>query len=154
MDPETVFLIFIPPLLYRAALLTSWRDFRRHLTSILSLAIGFLLATVGIVAVAAHALTPEFTWATAFVLGAIVSPPDAIAAIAVMRRLGVPRSLVSILEGEGLVNDATAIVAYRMAMTAVVAGSFSIRDASLHSLVSAAGGVAVGLVGALGIGGL
>ena len=149
MDPETVFLIFIPPLLYRAALLTSWRDFRRHLSSILSLAIGFLLATIGVVAVAAHFLTPEFTWPTAFVLGAIVSPPDAVAAVAVMRRLRVPRSLVTILEGEALLNDATALVAYRMAMGAVLAGSFSVAAGSLHFVVAAVGGVLFGFVAAL-----
>src|SRR5258705_13768950 len=86
VDPEPLFLIFIPPLLYRAAILTSWRDFRSHLRAILTLAVGMLLATVAVVAVVAHALTPEFTWATAFVLGAIISPPDAVAAVAVMRR--------------------------------------------------------------------
>jgi CPA1 family monovalent cation:H+ antiporter len=154
MDPETVFIVFIPPLLYRAALLTSWRDFRRHLTSILTLAIGLLLATVGLVAVTVHALSPEFTWATAFVLGAIVSPPDAVAAVAVMRRLGVPKSLVTILEGEGLVNDATALVAYRMAMGAVVAGSFSLPAAGLHFVIAAAGGVVIGFAAALVVIGL
>jgi CPA1 family monovalent cation:H+ antiporter len=154
LDPETVFLVFIPPLLYRAAILTAWRDFRRHLMSILTLAIGLLLATVGIVAVTVHALTPEFTWATAFVLGAIVSPPDAVAAVAVMRRLGVPRAFVAILEGEGLVNDATALVAYRMAMGAVVAGSFSLPAAGLHFVFAAAGGVAIGFAAALLVMGL
>jgi CPA1 family monovalent cation:H+ antiporter len=149
MDPETIFLVFIPPLLYRAALLTSWRDFRRHLSSILSLAIGFLLVTAGAVAVTAHALSPEFTWPTAFVLGAIISPPDAVAAVAVMRRLGVPRTLVTILEGEGLVNDATALVAYRMALAAVVAGTFSAASAGVHFVVAAAGGVAIGWAAAL-----
>lgn len=149
LDPETVFLIFIPPLLYRASILTSWRDFRLHLRAILTLAVGLLLATVGAVAVTAKALSPEFTWATAFVLGAIVSPPDAIAAIAVMRRLGVPRSVVTILEGEVLVNDATALVAYRMAMAAVVAGTFSVRDASVRFLVAASGGIALGFAVAL-----
>jgi CPA1 family monovalent cation:H+ antiporter len=149
MDPEAVFLIFIPPLLYRAAILSSWRDFRRHLRAILTLAIGLLLATVAAVAIVAHSLSNEFTWATAFVLGAIVSPPDAVAAIAVMRRLGVPSSLVSLLEGEGLVNDATALVAYRAAMAAVVAGSFSIPQASLHFLLAAAGGVGIGFAAAL-----
>lgn len=149
IDPEAVFLIFIPPLLYRAAILSSWRDFRRHLRAILTLAVGLLLVTVGAVAVVAHALSTEFTWATAFVLGAIISPPDAVAAIAVMRRLGVPSSLVSLLEGEGLVNDAIAIVAYRTAMAAVVAGSFSIPQASLHFVLAAAGGVAIGFAAAL-----
>lgn len=148
LDPETVFLVFIPPLLYRASILTSWRDFRDHLRAILMLAIVVLLATVAIVAVAVKAISTEFTWAAAFVLGAIVSPPDAVAAIAVMRRLGVPRSIVTILEGEGLVNDATALVAYRMAMTAVLAGTFSIPQASLRFLTSAAGGIGIGLAAA------
>jgi len=149
MDPEAVFLLFIPPLLYRAALLTSWRDFRSHLRAILTLAVGVLLGTVAAVAAVAHSLTSEFTWASAFVLGAIVSPPDAVAAVAVMRRLGVPRSVVTILEGEGLVNDATALVAYRMAMGAVVAGGFSVGQASVQFLISAAGGIAIGIAAAL-----
>ena len=144
LDPEAVFLIFIPPLLYRASLLTSWRDFRSHLRAILTLAVGILLMTVAAVAVVAHSLTSEFTWASAFVLGAIVSPPDAVAAVAVMRRLGVPRNVVTILEGEGLVNDATALVAYRMAMTAVVAGGFSVAHASVQFLIAASGGIAIG----------
>ncbi|HLY09856.1 MAG TPA: Na+/H+ antiporter [Planctomycetota bacterium] len=144
MDPEAVFLVFIPPLLYRAAILTSWRDFRSHLRAILTMAVIILLGTVAAVAAVAHSMTSEFTWASAFILGAIVSPPDAVAATAVMRRLGVPRSVVTILEGEGLVNDATALVAYRMAMAAVVAGSFSVTQASLWFLGAASGGIAIG----------
>lgn len=144
MDPETVFLVFIPPLLYRAALLTSWRDFRAHLRAILTMAVIMLLGTVAAVAAVAHSLTNEFTWASAFVLGAIVSPPDAVAAVAVMRRLGVPRSVVTILEGEGLVNDATALVAYRLAMTAVVTGTFTVAQATGWFLIAAAGGIGMG----------
>ena len=149
MDPESVFLLFIPPLLYRAALLTAWRDFRSHLRAILTLAVGVLLGTVAIVAAVAHSLTTEFTWGAAFVLGAIISPPDAVAAVAVMRRLGVPRSVVTILEGEGLVNDAVALVAYRMAMTAIVAGGFSVGEASWRFALAAAGGIAIGFAAAL-----
>jgi CPA1 family monovalent cation:H+ antiporter len=144
MDPETVFLVFIPPLLYRAALMTSWRDFRAHIRAILTMAVLVLLGTVAAVAYAAHALTSEFTWAAAFVLGAIVSPPDAVAAVAVMRRLGVPRSVVTILEGEGLVNDATALVAYRMAMTAVVTGGFTVAQGAAWFAMAAVGGIAIG----------
>lgn len=144
MDPETVFLVFIPPLLYRAALLTSWRDFRSHLRAILTMAVLILLGTVAAVAAVAHSLTAEFTWASAFILGAIVSPPDAVAAVAVMRRLGVPRSVVTILEGEGLVNDATALVAFRVAMTAVVTGTFSASQAAVGFVIAAAGGIAIG----------
>lgn len=148
MDPEAVFLIFIPPLLYRAALLTSWRDFRSHLRAIITLAVGVLLGTVAVVAAVAHSLTPEFSWGAAFVLGAIISPPDAIAAVAVMRRLGVPRSVVTILEGEGLVNDAVALVSYRVAMTAIVAGGFSVGEASWRFLGGAAGGIGIGFAAA------
>jgi len=144
LDPETVFFVFIPPLLYRAALMTSWRDFRSHLRAILTMAVLMLLGTVAAVAVVAHSLTTDFTWASAFVLGAIISPPDAVAAVAVMRRLGVPRSVVTILEGEGLVNDATALVAYRMAMTAVVTGGFTVAQGAGWFLMAAAGGIAIG----------
>lgn len=151
IDPESVFLIFIPPLLFRAATLTSWRDFKAHLRAILMLAVVVLLGTVAAVAAVAHWLTPEFTWAAAFVLGAIIAPPDAVAAVAVMRRLGVPRSVTTILEGEGLVNDAVALVAYRMAMGAVVAGTFSASEAGIHFLIAGAGGIAVGFVVALGV---
>jgi CPA1 family monovalent cation:H+ antiporter len=144
LDPETVFFVFIPPLLYRAALLTSWRDFRSHLRAILTMAVLMLLGTVAAVAAVAHSLTTEFTWASAFVLGAIISPPDAVAAVAVMRRLGVPRSVVTILEGEGLVNDAVALVAYRMAMTAVVTGGFTVAQGAMWFVTAAAGGIAIG----------
>src|SRR3712207_5702193 len=97
------------------------------------------------VALAAHALVPGLPWAAAFVLGAIVSPTDPLAAATIMRRLGVPRRLVSMVEGEGLFNDATALVAYRVAVAAVVAGSFSLADAGLRFAVGAVGGVAIGL---------
>jgi Na+/H+ antiporter len=145
MDPEAVFVIFVPPLLYWAALTSSLRDIRRHLRSILLLAIGLVLATIAVTAGVARALTPEFTWPAALVLGAIVSPPDAVAAVSVMRRLGVPRTIVTILEGEGLVNDAVALVAYRMAVAAAVTGTFSAGGAALRILVAAPGGILVGL---------
>jgi len=98
------------------------------------------------VAWVAHALVPGLPWAAAFVLGAIVSPTDPLAAATIMRRLGVPRRLVSAVEGEGLFNDATALVAYRVAVAAVVAGSFSVAEAGLRFVLGAAGGVAIGLV--------
>jgi CPA1 family monovalent cation:H+ antiporter len=144
-DPEAVFLIFVPPLLYWASITASFRDLRRNMRSILLLGTGLVLASMAAVAGLAHALTSEFTWAAAFVLGAIVSPPDAVAAIAVMRRLGVPRQVETILEGEGLVNDAVALVAYRMAVEAGVTGSFSVSKAALRMLVAAPGGILIGL---------
>jgi Na+/H+ antiporter len=145
LDPDVVFLVFVPPLLYAAAITTSLRDFRRSLRPIVLNSVGLVLATMAAVAAVARALAPELTWPAAFVLGAIVSPPDPVAVVAVTRRLGVPRVVVTILEGEGLVNDATALVAYRMAVAAVVAGTFSLGAATLGFVLRGAGGVLVGL---------
>src|SRR5919197_1359188 len=107
-DPDALFIIFVPPLLYWAALTTSLRDFRAHFWPIARYGTLVVVLTIVAVAVVAHALTPEFSWAAAFTLGAIVSPPDPVAAIAVLRTIGAQRALTTILEGEGLVNDATA----------------------------------------------
>jgi CPA1 family monovalent cation:H+ antiporter len=145
LDPEAVFLVFVPPLLYWTALTASYRDFKRYFLSISLLAVGLVIATMVAVAAVAHWLVPELTWPAAFVLGAIVSPPDPVAAIAVTRSLPVPKSIVTILEGEGLVNDATAIVAFRMAIAAVTSGTFSMWEAGFHFLGAGLGGVAVGL---------
>jgi CPA1 family monovalent cation:H+ antiporter len=145
VDPEVVFLVFVPPLLYWTAFTTSFRDFKRELGSIARLGVLLVLVTIGAVAGVAHALSPEFTWPAAFALAAIVSPPDPIAATAVMRPLGAPSALVSILEGEGLVNDATALVVYRVAVTAAVTGYFWPTRAGVGLLVGGAGGVAIGL---------
>jgi len=143
LDPELVFLLFLPPLLYVSALFTSWRDFRANVRAISLLAVGLVLMTTLVVAAVVHTVT-ELPWAAAFVLGAIVSPTDAIAATTVAQRLGVPRRIVTILEGESLVNDATGIVAYRVAVAAVITGAFSVWEASLQFVVGAVGGVAVG----------
>lgn len=151
LDPDVVFLVFVPPLLYWAALNSSYRDFRRNLRSISLLAVGLVLATVCAVAVVAHAVVPGMGWASAFMLGAIVSPTDAVAATSVARRLGVSRNAITILEGESLVNDATALVAYRMAVGAVAAGSFSLGSAVVSWLVAAGGGVAIGLIAGLAV---
>ena len=143
LDPELVFLLFLPPLLYVSAIFTSWRDFRANVRAISLLAVGLVLMTTFVVAAVVHAVT-GLPWAAAFVLGAIVSPTDAIAATTVAQRLGVPRRIVTILEGESLVNDATGIVAYRVAVAAVITGAFSIWEAGLQFVVGAAGGIAVG----------
>ena len=111
LNPEIVFYFFLPPLLYPAALFTSWRDFRRNLRPILLLAIGLVLVTMVTIAWVAHTILPGLPWAAAFALGAIVSPPDVVSAAAVLRRLPVPHHIKSILEGESLVNDTTAFVA-------------------------------------------
>ena len=144
LDPELVFLLFLPPLLYVSAIFTSWRDFRANIRPITFLAVGLVLMTTFVVGTVVHAVA-GLPWAAAFVLGAIVSPTDAIAATAVAQRLGVPRRIVTILEGESLVNDATGIVAYRVAVAAVITGAFSAWEAGLQFVVGAIGGVAVGL---------
>src|SRR5918995_1481807 len=143
LDPELVFVLFLPPPLYVSALFTSWRDFRANVRAISLLAVGLVLMTTFVVAAVVHAVA-GLPWAAAFVLGAIVSPTDAIAATTVAQRLGVPRRIVTILEGESLVNDATGIVAYRVAVAAVITGAFSIWEAGLQFVVGAAGGIAVG----------
>src|ERR1044071_3580195 len=129
LDPELVFLFFLPPLLYPAALFTSWRDFRANLRPISLLAVGLVLFTTVAVAWLAHYFM-DLPLAVGFVLGAIVSPPDAVAATAIAERLKIPKRIVTILEGESLVNDATALVAYRFAVMAVVTGSFSLGHAA------------------------
>ena len=146
LDPEVVFVAFLPPLLYAAAFFTSLRDLRANLGQISLLSVGLVLATTVGVAVVAHAFVDDLPWAAAFVLGAIVSPTDPIAATSIAHRLGVSRRVVSIVEGESLINDGTALVAYRFAVVAVVSGTFSFWSASLEFVWSVAGGIGVGLV--------
>ena len=140
LNPELVFLFCLPPLLFPAALSTSWRDFRANLRPISLLAIGLVLLTTVAVAYLAHYFM-HVPLAIGFVLGAIISPPDAIAATAIAERLKVPRRIVTILEGESLVNDATALVAYRFALTAVATGSFSLPWASGQFVIVGTGGI-------------
>lgn len=144
LDPQLVFLFFLPPLLFPAALFTSWRDFRANLRPIALLAIGLVLFTTVAVAFLAHYFM-NLPLPVGFVLGAIVSPPDAVAATAIAERLKVPHRIVTILEGECLVNDATALVAYRFAVAAVATGSFSLGKASWEFFVVGIGGILIGL---------
>jgi monovalent cation/hydrogen antiporter len=146
LPPELVLVLFLPPLLYWSAFFSSPRELRADLRPITLAAVGLVLATMGAVAVTVHALVDGLPWAAAFALGAIVAPTDPLAATAIARRLGVPRRLVTVLEGESLVNDATALVAYRIAVVAAVGGSFVAWRAGLQFLTGVAGGVAVGLV--------
>jgi CPA1 family monovalent cation:H+ antiporter len=146
LNPDLVFLVVLPPILWGAAYFTSWRDFRQNLRPITWLAVGLVLVTTAMVAVLTHAVLPGISWAGAVVLGAIVSPPDAIAATAIARKLGIPRRLVTILEGESLVNDATALVLYRTAVGAAVSGSFILSDTLMQFVLAAVGGIAAGLV--------
>jgi monovalent cation/hydrogen antiporter len=144
-DPQLVFLVFIPPLLYRTSLLASYRDVRASLGPILSLGVGHVLFATAAVACIAHAAVPGLPWPSAFALGAVVSPPDVAAATAFTRRLPLPRRVVTILEGESMMNDAAAIVAYRMAVVAAVTGTFSVTGAGVRFLWVGGGGIAVGL---------
>ena len=146
LEPELVLFGLLPPLLYGAAFFTSLRDLRANAGPIGLLAIGLVVVTTVGVAVVAHTVVDGLTWPAAFVLGAIVSPTDPIAATAIARRLGVPRGLVNIVEGESLVNDGTGLVLYRVAVAAVVTGSYSLLETGGTFVVSALGGVAAGLV--------
>ncbi len=145
LEPEFIFLLFLPPLLFAAAYLSSIRDLRANLRPIGLLSVGLVIFTTVVVAVVAHAAVPGLSWPVAFALGAIVSPPDAVAATSIMSRLGVPRRVVTVLEGESLVNDATALVAYRLAIAAALTGSFSLVEAGERFVVVGAGGVVLGL---------
>ena len=145
LPPDLVLIAVLPPLLYGAAFFTSLRDLRENAFAITLLAIGLVLCTMVIVAVVAHELIPGLGWGEAFVLGAVVSPTDPTAATAIAERLGLPRRLVALIEGESLVNDGTALVAYKFAVIAVVSGTFSFADAAGNFAVNVIGGIAVGL---------
>jgi CPA1 family monovalent cation:H+ antiporter len=144
LEPKLVFNLFLPPLLYPAAIFTSWRDFRLNLRSILPMAIVLVLLTMTVTAYLFHGLV-GLPLAVGFVFGAIVSPPDAVAALAVTQNLRVPRKIIVILEGESLINDATSFISFRFAVAAVMIGTFSLAQASLQFLFVAAGGICVGL---------
>ena len=146
LPPEVLFLVFIPPLLYAGAVAYPLRDFRRELGAILRLSVVLVLVSTAAVAAVAHWLHPSFTWAAAITLGAIIAPPDPVAVLSIMRPLRIPRPIVSILEGEGLINDATALVTYRLAVVAAVTGVFSPSQAAVQFLVGAVGGIAIGLL--------
>lgn len=146
LDPEVVFLVFLPPVLYSAAWNTSWPDFRAAKRPITLLAIGCVIFTTCAVAWVAHMMIPGFDWAESFVLGAIISPPDAVAATAATKGLSVPKRVITILEGESLVNDATGLIAYRYAVAAVATGTFNLWNAGIQFVVVATGGIVLGLV--------
>jgi monovalent cation/hydrogen antiporter len=145
LNPNVVLVVFLPPLLYGAAFFANLGDIRANLRGITLSSVGLVLATMVVVAIVAHELISGLSWAAAFALGAVVSPTDPLAAASIMRRLEVPRRLISAVEGEGLFNDATALVAYRIAVGAVVGTSFSLASAGLRFVAGAAGGVAIGL---------
>src|SRR5688572_12863328 len=148
LNPDTFFVIILPPLLYDAASKTSWHEFRTSIVPISTLAITLVFFTTVAVAVTAYYLIPGFTWPLAFVLGAVVSPPDAVAASSIIKKLGLNKRVITILEGESLVNDASALIAYRFAVGALATGTFLLYEGSIDFLIVVSGGLLIGcLVG-------
>lgn len=145
LSPDVVFIIFLPPLLYGAAWNTSWHEFKSALRPISLASIGLVFFTTALVAITAHALIPDISWPVSFLLGAIVSPSDAVAASSVIKGLGLSPRLLAILEGESLVNDASGLIAYKYALTAVAAGNFVLWQAGLNFLFVSVSGIAIGL---------
>ncbi|MDQ6794531.1 MAG: Na+/H+ antiporter [Chloroflexota bacterium] len=152
LEPDLVLLVFLPPLLFSAAIETPLRDLRTNLAPIARLSFGLVIFTLVLVAAVAQAAIPGLGWPAAFALGAIVAPTDALAATTVFRRLGAPRLLVTLVEGEGLLNDATALIAYRVAVVAVVTGSFVLSGALSGFVMASLGGVLIGAVVGLAAG--
>lgn len=145
LDPQLLLFLFLPPLIYSSAWFSSWREFQANMRPILLLSIGLVLATTALVALVAHYLM-GLSWPIAFVLGAIVSPTDAVAASATAQSAGLSRRLVTVIEGESMINDATGLVVYRFAVAAVVSGSFSLAQASLQFALVSLGGLLLGLL--------
>lgn len=150
IDPELVLVLFLPPLLMSSAWFTSWRDFRADLRIILQLAVGAVFFTTLVVGVVAHLVIPDLPWAACFALGAIVSPPDSVAAKAVLQKVALPHRIIVLLEGESLVNDASGLVLLRFAVAAALTGSFSAGAATISFFTVAIGGLIVGVVFAFG----
>jgi len=146
LEPDLVFLLLLPPILFGAGYSTPIRDFKANARPIALLAVGLVLFTTVVVGLVAQVLIPGLPAAAAFALGAMVAPPDAVAATSIFRRLGVPRRVVTILEGESLINDASALIAYRFAVVAAMTGVFSLAEASIAFVVVGLGGIAVGVV--------
>jgi CPA1 family monovalent cation:H+ antiporter len=144
LAPEVVLLVILPPLIYSAGVAMSWRDFKFNLRPIALLAFGCVIFTTCAVAAAAHYLL-KFDWAVGFLLGAIISPTDVVAPLAIARKLGLPRRIVVVLEGEGLANDATALVLYRFAVVAVSTGTFSLGEAAGEFVLIVVGEIIYGL---------
>ena len=145
LPPDVLFLIFIPPLLYAGAIQFPLRELQKQAGPILRLSVLMVLVSTAAVAVIAHVFL-SFTWAAGFTLGAIISPPDPVAVLSVMRSMRLPRAIESILEGEGLINDATALILYRFAVAAAVTGTFSMSQALVRFLLAGAGGIVIGLI--------
>jgi Na+/H+ antiporter len=146
LQPYVVFIVFLPPLLYGAAWNTSWHEFKTYRRSISLAAVGLVLLTTTMVAIVAHFIIPDISWPLCFLIGAIVSPSDAVAATSVTRGLGLDPRLITIIEGESLVNDASGLIAYKYALAAVMAGNFIFWQAGLNFIWVVMAGVAIGLL--------
>ena len=145
LDPDIVFLIFLPPLLYAAAWNTSWKEFWENKRPIGLLAFGLVIFTSTAVAFLSHAIIPDFPLAYGFLLGGIISPPDAVAATSVLQNLNIPKRIVTILEGESLINDASSLIVFRFSLAAILTGSFSLGTATGNFFLVAGMGVIIGI---------
>ncbi|HEY8734060.1 MAG TPA: Na+/H+ antiporter [Puia sp.] len=145
LQPNVVFIVFLPPLLYGAAWNTNWHEFKTYRRSISLAAIGLVLLTTIVVAIVAYYIIPGISWPLCFLIGAIISPPDAIAATSITRGLGLDPRLITIIEGESLVNDASGLIAYKYALAAVMAGNFVLWQAGLNFLWVVLAGAGIGL---------
>ncbi|MEH2182807.1 Na+/H+ antiporter [Nostoc sp.] len=146
INPELVFLMFLPPLLYEAAWQVSWKEFRRWRGLIIGFAFPIVILTSCVIAVVSSAIIPGFTLALGFLLGGIISPPDAVSATTIMRQVNVPKSLVSIVEGESLLNDASSLIVFRFALAAVLTGQFQFHQAAVNFVLVILIGILIGLV--------
>ncbi|PHM08102.1 Na+/H+ antiporter [Nostoc sp. 'Peltigera malacea cyanobiont' DB3992] len=146
INPELVFLMFLPPLLYEAAWQVSWKEFRKWRGLIIGFAFPIVILTSCVIAVVSSAIIPDFTLALGFLLGGIISPPDAVSATTIMRQVNVPKSLVSIVEGESLLNDASSLIVFRFALAAVLTGQFQFHQAAVNFVLVILIGILIGLV--------
>ncbi|MDR2836251.1 MAG: cation:proton antiporter [Bacteroidales bacterium] len=146
INPEVVFFLFLPPMLYDAAYNIHFKDFKQNISTISLMAVLLVFITTAGIAVIVHYCIPNMSWSLSFVLGAILSPPDAIAATGVTKGLGLPQRTNTILEGESLINDASTLVAFRFAVAAVAGSTFILREAGLIFLISLIGGLLVGIL--------
>lgn len=146
LNPSVVFIIFLPPLLYGAAWNTSWHEFKGSIRPITLAAVGLVLFTTTLVAITAHLLIPDLTWPVAFLIGAIVSPPDAVAATSITKGLGLQPKVIAVLEGESLLNDASGLIAYKYALTAIAAGNFILWEAGINFLLVSVAGITIGFI--------
>lgn len=146
IDPELIFLIFLPPLLYEAAWHVSWKEFWKWRRVITSFAFPIVILTSCVIAVVSNAFIPGFTLALGFLLGGIISPPDAVSSTTIMRHVNVPKSTLSILEGESLLNDAASLIVFRFALAAIITGQFHLQEAAGSFVLVIGMGVAIGLL--------